>query len=120
MLDAGCGLAGPAALLVCDYRAQIDGINIVEQQLRWARKYIQGNGLGDRIRVSVASAMDIPFTNESFDVVFSLEAAHCFIDKRRFLEEAHRVLRPGGTLLLADITATTHLPLTRWQPALKL
>jgi len=120
VLDAGCGLAGPAALLACDYGAQIDGINIVEQQLRWARQYIEGNGLGDKIHVYVASAMDMPFVNELFDVVFSLEAAHCFLDKRRFLEEARRVLRPGGTLLLADITATTHLALTRWQPALKL
>jgi cyclopropane fatty-acyl-phospholipid synthase-like methyltransferase len=120
VLDAGCGLTGPAAILAYDDGAQIDGINIVEQQLRWARQYIEANGLDDTVRVYVASAMDMPFLDESFDVVFCLEAADCFIDKPRFLEEAHRVLRLGGTLLLADITATTHLPLVKWQPALRL
>jgi len=63
--------------------------------------------------------MDLPFPDQSFDVVFCLEAAHCVIDKRRFLREAHRVLR-RGKLLLADIVGTTHLPLVNWQPALKL
>ncbi len=120
VLDVGCGLTGPASILAREYGAEVDGLNIVEQQVVWARKYVAGNGLQDRVRVHLASAMDIPFPDESVDVVFSLEAAHCFIDKPRFLAEARRVLRPDGKLLLADITATSHVPFLRWQPALKL
>jgi cyclopropane fatty-acyl-phospholipid synthase-like methyltransferase len=120
VIDVGCGLAGPAALLACDYGAEVDGVNIVARQIEWARRYIDGNGISDKVRVHLASAMDLPFPDQSFDVVFCLEAAHCFIDKRRFLGEAHRVLRRGGKLLLADIVGTTHLPLVNWQPALKL
>ncbi len=120
VLDAGCGLCGPAAILAADYGAQVDGLNINEQQICWARKFIAGNRLESQVRVHLANAMDVPFPDETFDIVFSLEAAHCFIDKRRFLAEACRVLRPGGTLLLSDITATTRDPFLSWLPALKL
>jgi cyclopropane fatty-acyl-phospholipid synthase-like methyltransferase len=120
VLDAGCGLGGPAMLLASEYGAVVDGINIVERQVRWSSRFIHGNGQEGRIRVHIASAMDVPFRDASFDVVFCLEAAHCFADKARFLRECYRTLRPGGTLLLADITGTTHLPLVNWQPALGL
>lgn len=120
VVDVGCGLAGPAILLACDYGAEVDGVNIVARQVDWAGRYIEGNGVSDKVRVHLASAMDLPFPEGSFDVVFCLEAAHCFGDKWRFLREAHRVLRGGGKLVLADIVGTTHLPLVNWQPALKL
>jgi cyclopropane fatty-acyl-phospholipid synthase-like methyltransferase len=120
VLDAGCGLGGPATLLACDHGALVDGVNIVEQQVRWARRFAQGNRTTDRVRVHLASAMDLPFADNCFDVVFCLEAAHCFVDKVRFLRECHRVLRPSGRIVLADIVGTSHLPLVSWQPALKL
>jgi cyclopropane fatty-acyl-phospholipid synthase-like methyltransferase len=120
VIDVGCGLAGPAILLACDYGAEVDGVNIVARQIDWARRYIEGNGVSDQVRVHLASAMDLPFPGRSFDLVFCLEAAHCFADKPRFLQEAHRVLRGGGKFVLADIVGTTHLPLVNWQPALKL
>jgi cyclopropane fatty-acyl-phospholipid synthase-like methyltransferase len=120
VLDAGCGVGGPATILACEYGAQVDGVNIVEQQVRWAHRFLKENHLEDRVRVHLASAMDLPFADGSFDVVFCLEAAHCFCDKLRFLKESRRVLKPGGMLLLADITANTRVPFVSWQPALKL
>jgi SAM-dependent methyltransferase len=98
----------------------VDGVNIVERQVAWARRFLDANQIGASVRIHVASAMDLPFPDGSFDVVFCLEAAHCFADKPRFLREANRVLRTGGFLLLADIVGTTHLPVVNWQPALKL
>lgn len=120
VVDVGCGLAGPAILLACDYGAEVDGVNIVARQIEWARRYIAGNDISHKVRVHLASAMDLPFADQSFDVVFCLEAAHCFVDKRRFLREAHRVLRGGGKLVMADIVGTTRVPALNWQPALKL
>jgi 27-O-demethylrifamycin SV methyltransferase len=120
VLDVGCGLAGPATILAADYGAYVDAVNINEQQVAWARQFIEGNRLQDRVRVHVGNAMELPFPDETFDAVFCLEAAHCFIQKARFLSEVRRVLRPGGKMVLADITSTTRLPLLRWLPALKL
>ena len=120
VLDAGCGLGGPATILACDYGATLDGVNIVEKQVRWARRFAEGNGVSGQVNVHLASAMDLPFPDNSFDFVFCLEAAHCFGDKGRFLRECHRVLRAGGRMLFADIVGTSHLPIVNWQPALKL
>jgi ubiquinone/menaquinone biosynthesis C-methylase UbiE len=120
VLDAGCGVGGPAIILAGEYGAQVDGINIIEEQVRLGRAYASAQGLEDRVRVHEANAMQLPFEDDSFDAVFSLEAAHCFADKPRFLAEVRRVLRPGGTLVMADITTGLDLPLVRWQPALKL
>jgi cyclopropane fatty-acyl-phospholipid synthase-like methyltransferase len=120
ILDAGCGLCGPAMILACDYGAVVDGVNIVEQQVKWARRFIEANAITDKVRAHIASAMDYPFPARAFDVVFSLEAAHCFVDKERFLRESYRVLRDDGLLVLADIVGTAHLPIVNWQPALKL
>ncbi len=50
VIDAGCGLAGPAALLACDYGAEVDGVNIVARRVEWARRYIEGNGISDKVR----------------------------------------------------------------------
>ncbi len=120
VLDAGCGLGGPATLLACEYGAIVDGVNIVEQQVRWGRRFADNNKLNGRVRLHLASAMDLPFEDNSFDLVFCLEAAHCFVDKSRFLRECHRVLRSSGRVVFADIVGTSHLPLLNWQPALKL
>ena len=119
VLDVGCGLCGPAVILAADYGAKVECININEQQVKWARQFIAGNGLEDKVQVRVASAMDIPFRNQ-FDVVFCLESAHCYIDKPRFLSGALAALRTGGKLVLADITGTSHFALFVYQPALKL
>ena len=113
-------MGGPATLLACDYGAIVDGINIVDRQVEWGRRYVEANGLEERVRIHLASAMDCPFPDNSFDYVFCLEAAHCFADKPRFVREAYRVLRDQGTFLFADIVGTTHIPLANWQPALRL
>ncbi len=119
MLDVGCGLCGPAAILAADYGATVECININEQQVEWASRFITGNAIEDRVHVQVASAMDIPFRDE-FDVVFCLESAHCYADKMRFLSGAYDALRPGWILILSDITGTSHFAPFTYQPALKL
>lgn len=120
VLDAGCGLAGPASILARAYGAEVDGVTIVERQAEWARQFVRAAGLAEQVRVHLGSAMDLPFSDATFDVVLSLEAAHCFADKPRFLSEARRVLKPGGHLLVIDLAATRRELLFSWQPALKL
>lgn len=118
VLDVGSGYSGPAILLAQEYGARVDCVNIVEEQVEVARRLVARNGVGDLVRCHVADAMDLPFPDACYDVVFCLEAAHNFAAKERFLSEARRVLRPGGVLLLADVTAISPKRLSRWLPTL--
>ena len=48
------------------------------------------------------SALELPFEDDSFDVLLNVEASHNFSDYGGFFEEVHRVLRPGGAFLYCD------------------
>jgi ubiquinone/menaquinone biosynthesis C-methylase UbiE len=55
----------------------------------------------DNLEFRVADACNLPFANDSFDVVLNVESAQHYGDIGRFLEEVYRVLRPGGDFLMA-------------------
>lgn len=61
----------------------------------------------------VANAQELPFADGRFDTVVCTYALCSVPDPARALAEAHRVLRPGGRLLLADHVASSN-PMARW------
>ena len=63
------------------------------------------------VSLSRADAAELPFADESFDSVVCTFALCCIPDERAALTEAVRVLRPGGSLLLADHIVASHLAL---------
>ncbi len=63
---------------------------------------------GDRIKLAQIDAQDMPYEDASKDVLIILEAIYYLQDLKKFIDECRRVLRPGGTLLLA--TANKDLP----------
>jgi ubiquinone/menaquinone biosynthesis C-methylase UbiE len=56
------------------------------------------------------SAEELPFPDNSFDVVISNGVFNLVVDKARALVEVYRVLKPGGRLLLADQVLAGELP----------
>ena len=60
-------------------------------------------GLQDRVRFQQASALDLPFAEASFDVVWTEHVQMNIADKQRFYREARRILRPGGKLVFHDV-----------------
>ncbi|MDY7015058.1 MAG: methyltransferase domain-containing protein, partial [Cyanobacteriota bacterium] len=59
------------------------------------------DGLGQTVEFQVADAQQTPFADNSFDLVWSLESGEHMPDKRQFLQECYRVLKPGGLLIFA-------------------
>jgi cyclopropane fatty-acyl-phospholipid synthase-like methyltransferase len=106
VLDAGFGFADQDVLWLREYRpAVIHGVNSSPLQVEAARQHVAAAGLASQIVLCEGDATRLPYADASFDAVLSLEAAFHFNGRDQFLLEAHRVLRPGGTLALTDLCA---------------
>ncbi len=94
VIDAGCGIAATVAGLQA---AGFDacGIDNAEETVR------EINRLVPELKVEVANVLDLPFETGSLDGIWSLGVIEHFYDGfAPLIEEARRVLRPGGYLFL--------------------
>lgn len=102
VLEISSGRGGGTALLSdCYCPSQMVGVDFSTKQVLSAQSRYGRNG-SCPIQFVQGDAMALPFGNESFDVVVNVEASHAYPDYRNFIQEAHRVLRPGGTFLTTD------------------
>lgn len=102
VLDAGCGVGGSAIWLAREHDVEVMGIDLAETQLTRARRYARRHGVADRATFERQDITRTAFPNNSFDVVWAIESVCHVPDKRRFLAEARRLLRPGGRLVISD------------------
>ena len=102
VLDVGCGLGGPAFHLVETWGAFVTGIDLVELNVHSASERARERGLGDRVQFRVANALEVPFADESFDVVFGQDAWCHVPGKDALIVECVRLVRPGGAIVFSD------------------
>jgi demethylmenaquinone methyltransferase/2-methoxy-6-polyprenyl-1,4-benzoquinol methylase len=106
ILDLGCGTGGLGLLL--DPRARVVGIDLSHAMLLRARRRS-----GRRLKLIGASALRLPFRDQTFGAVASAFVLRNLRDLRRAFEEVSRVLAPGGTIAFMDITEPRS-PAFRW------
>jgi len=100
ILDVGCGIGGSSLYLAEKFHAQATGITLSPVQAARAIERAQEAGLSGRSQFLVANAQAMPFDDNSFDLVWSLESGEHMPDKTKFMQECYRVLKPGGTLIM--------------------
>lgn len=100
ILDVGCGIGGSSLYLADKFNARATGITLSQVQAARARERASSMGLGAKTQFLVANAQAMPFADDSFDFVWSLESGEHMPDKVKFMQECYRVLKPGGTLLM--------------------
>ena len=99
VLDVGCGIGGSARILAQDYGLDVVGISISPAQVARATA-LTPDGLN--CRFAVMDALDLQLSDQSFDGVWSVEAGPHMPNKQKYADELLRVLKPGGTLAIAD------------------
>jgi tocopherol O-methyltransferase len=117
VLDAGCGQGSTAFWLAQTYHAQVLGINLVPAQLSKASQYATSLGLSDQVQFKPADYCQTGLEAGQFDLVWACESLCHASDKKAFYQEAFRLLKPGGRLVIAEYLRTDR-PLASEQEAL--
>jgi MPBQ/MSBQ methyltransferase len=102
ILDVACGL-GASTRKLCEHYPpeQVWAINISEKQIASTKANAPG------CHAQVMNAVDLAFEDAFFDAIVCIEAAFHFETRRAFLQNALRVLKPGGKLVLSDVLFTS-------------
>lgn len=103
VLDAGCGMGGPARYLASTYGCTVRGIDMTEPYLETAALLTELTRLGDKVLLERGDVTDMPYADGSFDVVWTQHAAQSVPDKARFFSELQRTLKPGGRCVVHDL-----------------
>ena len=93
VLDVGCGIGGSTRHIARKYGAEGVGITLSPVQAARAGALADAQGLGDKVQFQVADALNMPFADDSFDLVWSLESGEHMPDKEKFVAELSRVRR---------------------------
>ena len=101
IIDVGCGIGGSTLHLAQKFGSNATGITLSPVQASRAKERAREAGLDSRVNFEVANALDMPFADNTFDLVWSLESGEHMPDKAKFLSECYRVLKPGGKMIFA-------------------
>ena len=98
VLEVGCGRGGGASYIARYVRPKkMVGVDIVPSAIRFDTKHYAEQ---KNLQFFLADAQRLPFEVNYFDAVLNIESAHHYADFDKFLGEVHRVLKPGGHLLM--------------------
>jgi sarcosine/dimethylglycine N-methyltransferase len=103
VLDVGSGLGGPARFLATTYGCQVTGVDLSAPFVDAARYLTERTGQSERVSFEIASALELPFGDGHFDVVFLQHVAMNIADRARLYREIRRVLKWGGRFATFDV-----------------
>jgi cyclopropane fatty-acyl-phospholipid synthase-like methyltransferase len=104
LLDAGCGVAGPAIWFANRKNVTIEGITISPPQVPVARQKIEAAHLSDRIKVQLGDyhKFEDLFPATTFDGIYFLESICHAQNLPQVLAGAWKALKPGGCIYIKD------------------
>jgi tocopherol O-methyltransferase len=102
VLDAGCGVGGSSIFIAKKYGCRVTGITLSAKQQASASNNAQHAGVAQLATFEQQDFTCTTFPDQSFDVIWTLESVVHATDKKAFLEEAHRLLKPGGRLVMGE------------------
>jgi arsenite methyltransferase len=105
VVDIACGSGASARLLARELGCEVVGVDLGSLAIERAVDAAGAAGLQARVCFVLGDAEELPFPDGVFDVALSECSLCTFPDKRRAIAEMARVVRPGGSIAIADVTA---------------
>jgi len=110
ILDVGCGVGGSTRRLSHETGCFATGIDLSDQYIETAERLTQLLNMQERVRFHAASALALPFDDDTFDGVWSIQMGMNVEDKLSWLKEVYRVLKPGGRAVLYEVCGNKNTP----------
>ncbi len=105
VLDIATG-TGDLAILLAEKlpKARITGIDLSEGMVEIGRRKVAARGLADRVTLRTGDCLALPFADDSFDCICCAYGVRNFQDLLAGYREMHRVVRPGGQLMVLELS----------------
>ena len=112
ILEVGCG-TGIVSLAIAPHAGEVIGVDLSPRMIQQAEKKSNEAAL-QNLHFQEADAYELPFEDESFDVVLLTNLLHVVAEPETVIKEAHRVLREGGTLAAVTDCLAEKVPFQVW------
>ncbi|XP_071723538.1 gamma-tocopherol methyltransferase, chloroplastic-like [Rutidosis leptorrhynchoides] len=101
VVDVGCGIGGSSRYLAKKYGSKCVGITLSPYQVQRATDLAAAQGLSDNVSFQVANALNMPFPDDHFDLVWSIDVGEHMPEREKFVSELVRVAKPGAPIIIA-------------------
>jgi 2-polyprenyl-3-methyl-5-hydroxy-6-metoxy-1,4-benzoquinol methylase len=106
LLDVACGMGPQDVFFARQFGCKIEAIDVTWKHVLHARRRARDAGLSSVITVHHETAVHLPFVEKTFTQVVCIEGGEHFNTREMFLQEAHRVLKSGGSIVMSDYALT--------------
>jgi len=110
IIDVGCGVGGSTRRLSYESGCLVTGIDLSDEYIDVAERLTQLLNMQERVKFKAASAMELPFEDNTFDGAWSIQMNMNIEDKSGWLSEVYRVIKPGGRAVLYEVCGHKNSP----------
>ena len=110
IIDVGCGVGGSTRRLSHDTGCRVTGIDLSDEYIDAAKRLTELLNMQERVNFHTASALALPFEDNTFSGAWSIQMNMNVDDKQGWLKELFRVLKPGGRAVFYEVCGHKNSP----------
>jgi ubiquinone/menaquinone biosynthesis C-methylase UbiE len=115
VLDICSALGGPARHLARKFGCSVTGLDATRKMYEEAKRRTEQEDLTHLVSYELGDSIKMPFEQGAFDVVWGQDAWCYVTDKKKMLDEAARVIKPGGIIAFTDWIQVGNMSEKEWE-----